>query len=61
MKQAASILKGLENCKGVGSRKFFRIKNKEQGRAKWEINKEQEVSIEPRAGVAFGNWLTGYS
>lgn len=25
------------------------------------MNKEQEVSIKPRVGLAFGDWLTGYT
>lgn len=61
----------LENCKmGWKARSFYRINNKEQERnRKYMINqghlvwgeKEQEISTEPRADWAFGDWLTGYT
>ena len=57
----------------VGS--FHRIKNKEQGRDQQKntwlsgvtqsgllgVRRNKEVSIEPRVGLVFGDWLTGYA
>ena len=40
---------------------FYRIKDKEQGRDKQKMNKEQASKYRTRAGLASGVWLSGYT
>ena len=63
----------LESCKiGWRAGGFYKKKNKEEKNRKYLTGwahtvdlawgeKEQEIRIELRAGLVFGDWLTGYT
>ena len=73
MKQTVSIHRTAE----WGSRQEdfigLRIKNKEEKKIEntslagatlstlFVVRRNKEISIEPRAGLAFGDWVTGYT
>lgn len=73
MKRTVSTWKNCKRSWKAG--RFYRIKNKEQGREKQEIpdglgphsqplfriKRNKKITIEPKVGLVFGDWQTIYT